>query len=196
MIRPTESSSDHASPSSEAGELFHAHLEVAVHLLRDELRWNGSGGPEGRVSEVLHRERVGLLTQQRTKLEREARLRTMAERLVAKLEADPGLDTRDALAVAWFYRVEAAPALRRADSESEEARMESLLRRVGDAHARLLSGADPFLPGPIVPREGGFAMAVAVGATRLARRRNRKATWMDVEPLARRVLEVVTGRRP
>lgn len=186
--------SDRASPSTEAGELFHAHLEVAVHLLRDELRGNGSGGPGGRVSEVLHRERVRLLTQQRTKLEREARLRTMAERLVAKLEADPGLDTRDALAVAWFYRVEAAPALRRADSEG--AGMEPLLRRVGDAHARLLSGADPFLPGPIVPREGGFAMAVAVGATRLARRRNRKATWMDVEPLARRVLEVVTGRRP
>jgi hypothetical protein len=218
-------------PINESTELFHAHLEVMVHLLRDELRWRetaagspttvdvGSGreteegatnggtevstrerwaltrraAPGGRVIRFLRNERLRLLERQRSTLEREARLRVMGERLVSQLEADPGLETRDALAVAWFYRSEVEPALR---SQGTEASVEGLLQVVGDAHARLLNGVDGFLPEPTRPRHGGFPVAVAVAATRLTRRRNRDATWIDVEPVARRILEVATGRWP
>lgn len=218
-------------PINESTELFHAHLEVMVHLLRDELRWRDAvagpptpvevgsetdaearaegGGPDassgdrwalarrstpgGRVIRFLRNERLRLLERQRSTLEREARLRVMGERLVSQLEADPGLETRDALAVAWFYRSEVESARR---SQGTEACIEELLQAVGDAHARLLNGVDGFLPEPSRPRHGGFPVAVAVAATRLTRRRNRDATWMDVEPVARRILEVATGRWP
>lgn len=218
-------------PVNESTELFHAHLEVMVHLLRDELRWREavtdrpaaaqvSAGPVdedgarlngteakakdrwtparrpasgGRVIRFLRTERLRLLERQRSTLEREARFRVMGERLVSQLEADPGLENRDALAVAWFYRSEVEAALR---SEGTEQSLEELLRVVGDAHARLLNGVDGFLPEPTRPRNGGFPVAVAVAATRLTRRQNRDATWMDVEPVARRILEVTAGRWP
>lgn len=222
----------------EPNELFHAHLEVLVHLLRDEVRWNGSaheapaepdaqdagnGAPQplhtGRVTRYLRGERLRLLHQQRATLEREARLRVMGERLVSHLEDDPGLETRDALAVAWFYRSEVEPRRRHRRAEDtgasprhgrvhngtpqdltpENATMEceALLREVGDAHARLLNGVDAFLPSPLRSRASrGFPMAVAVAATRLARREkgSGETTWMDVEPLARRILRATVGR--
>lgn len=215
------------SPLDEPSELFHAHLEVLVHLLRDEVRWNGAGvdvpsGSEvssadngshtrssGRVTRFLRTERLRLLNQQRSTLEREARLRVMGERLVPRLENDPGLETRDAVAVAWFYRTEVESRQRERRSEDNgdasgkapanaTLETEALLREIGDAHARLLNGVDSFLPGPAPYRfGGGFPMAVAVAATRLARKRKGEpgeTTWMDVEPLARRILCATGGR--
>jgi hypothetical protein len=215
--------------SREPVELFHAHLDVLVHLMRDDLRWRESHSPRGRESSVLsllHQQRRHLLSQQGGDLAREARFRVMGDRLVARLEEELGVEPRDAVAIAWFFRTEvrnrmevlpretrqggdaAAGGSRRRRSGDEvesggtagyegEGELESLLDEVGAAHARLLDGADPFLSRPgSGGKKRGFPMAVAVAATRVARRAHGQTTWMEVEALARRILELVLGRKP
>ncbi|GEM_PF-3102724 len=213
---------------NEPSQLFHAHLEVMVHLLRDELRWSGEGngsstgngnsnrnGNSSRMVALLHRERRHLLRQQDGNLAREARFRVLGDRLVSRLENEVGIDPKDAAVVVWFYRSEvavkmAAERARQAEprmapevvgwetggeERSEVASYGALMHQVGDAHARLLDGSDPFLPLPNRRPSAGFPLAVAVAATRRARQTRQETTWMDVEPLALEILQVVLGRR-
>lgn len=191
---------------NEPTQLFHAHLEVMVHLLRDDLRWSGPaaaaggngnggagrGGAQSRMVQLLHRERRHLLKQQDGNLAREARFRVMGDRLVSRLENDLGVDPRDAAVVVWFYRQEVARR-REGAERGTDASFGDLMHQVGAAHARLLDGTDPFLPVPNRRRPAGFPLAVAVAATRLARSTRQETTWMDVEPLALEILQVVMG---
>ncbi len=199
---------------NEPTQLFYAHLEIMVHLLRDELRWsgaaassgngNGSGngdvgagqdGAPSRVVQLLHRERRHLLKQQDGNLAREARFRLMGDRLVSRLESELGVDSKDAAVVVWFYRQEVARK-RDGSERGGDASLGEIMHQVGDAHARLLDGTDPFLPVPNRRRPAGFPLAVAVAATRLARSTRKETTWMDVEPLALEILQGVMGGRP
>ena len=168
-------------------QILRAHLEVMVHLVRDEVR-RSADPTDCRIVELLHGERRRLLRRQESELAREVRFRLMGERLVVRLERTAGLESREAGSVAWFYRREITSHPPRRGSEE-------LVELVADAHAHLVEGTDPFLPLAAKLARPVFPTAVAVAATRLVRR-NEEGTgeaWTDIEPRVREVLQVLRG---
>jgi hypothetical protein len=183
------------SSGRDARDLFTAHLEVLVHLLRDDLRWSHPDDLRDRspIFRVLRRERRRLLDFQGGELEREARFRVVQDRRVGLLEDQLGLEPRDALAVAWFFEVDIVEAGSAAAliNGNRPAATEAVIRRIGSAHGRLLEGDESFIPRPGDTSAHGFAMAAAVAATRVARAHGDSVTWIEVEPVARRIVETL-----
>jgi hypothetical protein len=168
-------------------QILRAHLEVMVHLVRDEVR-RSADPTDCRIVELLHGERRRLLRRQESELGREVRFRLMGERLVVRLERGVGLESREAGSVAWFYRREITSHPPRRGSEE-------LVELVADAHAHLIEGTDPFLPLASRLARPVFPTAVAVAATLVVRRAEEGTgeAWTDVEPRAREILQVLRG---
>jgi hypothetical protein len=183
------------SSGRDARDLFAAHLEVLVHLLRDDLRWSHPDDLRdgSAIFRVLRRERRRLLDFQGGELEREARFRVVQDRRVGVLEDQLGLEPRDALAVAWFFEVDMVESGGAAAliNGNRSAATEAIIREIGAAHGRLLEGDESFIPRPDGTSAHGFAMAAAIAATRVARTHGDAVTWIEVEPVARRIVETL-----
>ncbi len=174
------------------GELFAAHLEVMTHLMRDDLRWSEQGTAHAGfpVFSLLRRERRQLLEFQRAELEREARFRLARNRKPPLLEGRLGLASGDALAVAWHFDAHMRSQDFREDGGTDRfPNVNRLLSEVGMSHSRLLNGDGEFVPRRIPEPSRGLAMSVAIAATRLARARGGDPTWIEVEPVAREILQ-------
>lgn len=170
-----------------AEQILRAHLEVMVHLVRDDVR-RAADPSDCRIIHLLHGERRRLLRRQEGELAREVRFRLMGERLVVRLERTLDLESREAGSVAWFYRREITSQPRRSSREE-------LVDLVATAHTHLIEGTDPFLPVASNQARPVFATAVAVAATRLVRRTDEVSgvEWTDVEPRVREILQVLHG---
>lgn len=188
---------DRPAGLTDAQELFAAHLEVLTHLMRDELRWGeGEGNDRGSpIFSLLRRERRRLLDFQGGELEREARFRLARDRRAPLLQRQLGVSPGDALAVAWYFEAELRARRESAADPSPAVfpELQNFVSAVGQAHSHLLNGESSFVPGPEPLPARGLAMAVAIAATRLARSRGEDATWIDVEPLALKILRTLTS---